>query len=72
VSEQNPAPLILALALDAASTTRFEALRREHFPPGRNLVPAHLAPFPVLAEGLLLWRYVGGPWQAAGRYLFTC
>jgi 2'-5' RNA ligase len=171
VSEQNPAPLILTLALDAASTTRFEALRREHFPPGRNLVPAHLtlfhhlpgdhladitpaiaaacrehgpfaaevtglrflgrgvayavespelrvlraglahawapwltpqdrqpfrphvtvqnkaapaearallerlgaglAPFPVRAEGLLLWRYLGGPWETAGRYPFA-
>ena len=39
------APLILTLALDASSTARFEALRQEHFPPERNLVPAHLTLF---------------------------
>src|SRR3954467_15787702 len=39
------APLILTLALDAGSTARFEALRQEHFPPERNLVPAHLTLF---------------------------
>jgi 2'-5' RNA ligase len=165
------APLILTLALDANSTARFEALRREHFPPDRNLVPAHLtlfhhlpgdrladigaeiatacrerapfpadvtglrslgrgvayavesaglaalrarlariwapwltpqdrqpfrphvtvqnkaapvearalleglgagfAAFPVRADGLLLWRYLGGPWEAVGHYPFT-
>src|SRR3954451_8080319 len=39
------APLILTLALDASSTALFEALRQEHFPPERNLVPAHLTLF---------------------------
>ena len=165
------APLILTLALDASSTACFEALRQEHFPPERNLVPAHLtlfhhlpgdqiadivaettaacreraafpieatglrflgrgvaytvesaelttlrasharawapwltpqdrqpfrphvtvqnkaapaearallerlsagfAPFPVRAEGLLPWRYLGGPWEGVGRYPFA-
>src|SRR3982750_174586 len=39
------APLILTLVLDASSTARFEALRRERFPPERNLAPAHLTLF---------------------------
>ncbi|HYD99382.1 MAG TPA: 2'-5' RNA ligase family protein [Alphaproteobacteria bacterium] len=165
------APLILTLALDAAAFARFDALRRAHFPPERNHIPAHLtlfhhlpggelpaiaaalaeaagrrAPFPLAvtglrplgrgvayaiesppllalrgalaarwaawltpqdrqplrphvtvqnkvapaaaaallaelaaefapwtatAEGLLLWRYRGGPWEAAGRFPFA-
>jgi 2'-5' RNA ligase len=28
-------------------------------------------PFPVLAEGLLLWRYLGGPWALLERFEFT-
>ena len=28
------------------------------------------APFEVGAEGLLLWRYLGGPWEAVGSYGF--
>ena len=28
------------------------------------------APFEVWAEGLLLWRYLGGPWEPAGSYRF--
>ena len=28
------------------------------------------APFEVGAEGLLLWRYLGGPWEAVGAYGF--
>lgn len=27
-------------------------------------------PFPVFAEGLLLWRYLGGPWGAVERFDF--
>ncbi|WP_207479326.1 2'-5' RNA ligase family protein [Arenibaculum pallidiluteum] len=169
-TEEAP-PLIVTLALDSGSQAWFEALRRAHFPPERNLIPAHLtlfhhlpgqaeaevaavlagvagalAPFAmavtglqplgrgvaftlespglqalrkdlaghwqgwlraqdrqpfrphvtvqnkaapeaaaallaalrtgfsprqVRAEGLLLWRYMGGPWQAAGRFPFA-
>lgn len=32
---------------------------------------ASLAPREGRAEGLLLWRYRGGPWEAAGRFAFT-
>ncbi|MCW4114195.1 2'-5' RNA ligase family protein [Aurantimonas sp. MSK8Z-1] len=39
------APLIMTLALDEASLTRFEAVRRRLFPPERNRVPAHLTLF---------------------------
>jgi 2'-5' RNA ligase len=42
------APLILTLALDAAAQARFEALRAQHFPPGRNQVPAHITLFHAL------------------------
>jgi hypothetical protein len=43
-----PAPLILTLALDAASQAWLETLRRAHFPPARNLVPAHVTLFHAL------------------------
>ncbi len=165
------APLILTLAFHPDDQARFDALRRAHFPPERNLIPAHLtlfhhlpgedldtiehhlrpvcaaasvgpvsvtglrslgrgvaftlaspalaavrsalarawhdgltpqdrqgwrphvtiqnkaapadaarllaamqaafAPFEVRAEGLLLWRYLGGPWEPVGRYPFS-
>jgi len=42
------APLVLTLGLDAAAQARFEALRTEHFPPGRNQVPAHVSLFHAL------------------------
>ena len=38
-------PLILTLAFDPESTGFFEAERRRHFPPERNLIPAHLTLF---------------------------
>jgi hypothetical protein len=38
-------PLILTLALDAASEAVFEAARRRWFPPARNLIPAHVTLF---------------------------
>ena len=40
-----PSPLILTLGLDAASFERLDAMRRAHFPPERNLIPAHLTLF---------------------------
>ncbi|TFF25589.1 2'-5' RNA ligase family protein [Jiella endophytica] len=39
------APLILTLRFDEASYEYFEALRRQHFPPERNVIPAHLTLF---------------------------
>ena len=45
--EQQP-PLILTLALDGATFAPLDALRRPHFPPERNLVPAHLTLFHAL------------------------
>ncbi|CAL1692734.1 hypothetical protein MMB232_02915 [Brevundimonas subvibrioides] len=27
-------------------------------------------PFPIFAEGLLLWRYLGGPWALVDRFAF--
>lgn len=44
-------PLVLTLALDAASQAWLDALRRAHFPPERNLVPAHVTLFHALPGG---------------------
>jgi hypothetical protein len=41
-------PLIVTLRLDAEAETWLEALRRAHFPPARNLVPAHVTLFHAL------------------------
>lgn len=41
-------PLILTAELDPESFDWFDALRREHFPPERNLIPAHLTMFHAL------------------------
>ncbi len=46
-------PLILTLMLDAGTQAWLDALRRAHFPPERNLVPAHVTLFHALpADGL--------------------
>ena len=52
-AEDGHDPLILTLMLDAGTQAWLEALRRAHFPPGRNLVPAHVTLFHALpgAEG---------------------
>lgn len=42
------APLVLTLAMGAAAQARFDALRAQHFPPGRNQVPAHVTLFHAL------------------------
>ncbi len=42
---RNPAPLIVTAWLDEASFAWFNDLRRAHFPPARNLVPAHVTLF---------------------------
>jgi 2'-5' RNA ligase len=41
---------ILTLRLDDVSQDHFEQLRRRHFPPARNLIPAHLTLFHHLPE----------------------
>ena len=41
-------PLILTLRLDPESQARFDALRRAHFPPERNLLGAHVTLFHAL------------------------
>lgn len=38
-------PLILTAKLDPLSQAWFDALRERHFPPERNLIPAHLSLF---------------------------
>lgn len=44
-------PFVLTLKLDDRSFAFFDDLRRRHFPPGRNLVPAHLTLFRQLPGG---------------------
>jgi 2'-5' RNA ligase len=39
------APFVLTLELDGESFARFDELRRRHYPPERNLVPAHVTLF---------------------------
>lgn len=41
-------PLILTLKLDPASFDYFDGLRRQHFPPERNFIPAHVSLFHAL------------------------
>ncbi|TPG55658.1 2'-5' RNA ligase family protein [Roseomonas nepalensis] len=41
-------PLILTLGFDEVSFARLDALRRAHFPPERNQIPAHLTLFHAL------------------------
>ncbi len=43
-----PPPLVLTLAVDARSLAHVQALRDRHFPPARNIVPAHLTLFHAL------------------------
>ena len=43
-------PLILTLQLDPFAQTFYENLRRRHFPPERNLIPAHLTLFHQLPD----------------------
>ena len=72
------APLILTAALDPGGFDWFDDLRRAHFPPERNVVPAHLTLFhalpgdeePLIAETLKaacarrapMTLAVRGPW----------
>lgn len=46
--DHDPDPLILTLLLDADTQDWLDALRRAHFPPERNLVPAHVTLFHAL------------------------
>jgi 2'-5' RNA ligase len=41
-------PLILTLSFDGETFARLDALRRQYFPPERNVVPAHLTFFHAL------------------------
>ncbi|MBG8551996.1 2'-5' RNA ligase family protein [Hymenobacter guriensis] len=47
------APLILTLTLDATSQAYFDELRRQHFPPARNFLAAHLTLFHHLSGNAL-------------------
>lgn len=42
---EHPAPLIVTLGLDEGSFDSFDRLRRTHFPPERNFIPAHVTLF---------------------------
>ncbi len=69
-------PLILTLALEPGAQLAFERLRSAHFPPARNLIPAHVTLFHQLpgAENAavqqtlstLCQRQLGFPVRVAG------
>src|SRR3954464_5938641 len=46
--DEDTAPLILTLGLDAETQSWLESMRRAHFPPARHLVPAHVPLFHAL------------------------
>lgn len=46
-----PAPLILTLKLEPTAFEMLDALRRAHFPPERNFIPAHITLFHALPGG---------------------
>jgi hypothetical protein len=49
---RNSAPMIVTAELDRADQSWAEALRRVHFPPDRNKVPAHISLFHHLPPSL--------------------
>lgn len=51
--ESSAPPLVLTLKLARPAFERFDALRRAHFPPERNVIPAHLTLFHALPGGQL-------------------
>ena len=56
------APIIVTALLGRADQAAFDALRREHYPPERNALPAHLTLFhhlPPSVEGELKHRLTG-------------
>lgn len=59
------APIIVTAALDEAAFDWFDHLRRMHFPPERNLVPAHLTLFHALPGEREAW--IGETLKAAAR-----
>ena len=71
-------PLILTLALDDTSFARFDALRRQHFPPALNRIPAHVTLFhnlpgdrelQVMADlAVLCSAQAPGPVRVAGLF----
>ena len=48
MSEGQAPPLVLTLLLDEAAQSRFDGLRRAHFPPERNHLQAHVTLFHAL------------------------
>ena len=48
MKQPQPAPLIITLKLDQASFAKLDLLRRTHFPPERNFIPAHITLFHAL------------------------
>jgi hypothetical protein len=48
-----PAPIIVSALLGRQDQAAFDALRREHFPPERNVLPAHLTLFHHLPPSVL-------------------
>ena len=45
MTESGAAPIILTALMDPAAFRNFDELRRTHFPPERNFIPAHITLF---------------------------
>ena len=50
-ARNNCPPLVLTVAFEPHAQAYFDTLRTRHFPPERNLIPAHLTLFHVLPGG---------------------
>jgi 2'-5' RNA ligase len=62
----DPDPLVVTLALDPDSQAGFDALRRQHFPPGRSVLAAHVTLFHAL-PGRMLAQVLADVGSAAQR-----
>jgi 2'-5' RNA ligase len=64
-------PLILTLALEPKDFEYFEALRQQHFPPGRNFIAAHLTLFHALPNNESTINTVKGTADAYTPFLLN-
>ena len=59
---------VLTLQMDAESQAFFEGMRRRHFPPERNKIPAHLTLFHTLPEAAGIERILERESGAQGMF----
>ena len=66
------AMLILTLQMDPRSQAFFEHLRQLHFPPERNLIPAHLTLFHQLPESDAVRAMLQQTAEGQAQFLMRC